>query len=373
MLIVPRTSGVVSADAIGKSASDGVQQRLVDTMTADDGRHVAPLVRGMTPRLLDMYCGAGGCSLGYERSGFEVVGVDLNPKCERHYRRVCAGEFIAADALEYVREHGHKFDAIHASPPCQAHTSLRALQPDKTYPDLIPATRAALIATGKPYVIENVPRAPLGGGSTYLLMLCGTMFGLVTPDGSAEIRRHRLFETNWCFGLRPACQHGGEAISVSGTGLDRKRWLNRCSHCGHTRNHHGGDPEWGTFSSECDACSCAGFVETRPRQVITVAGHDYHSMAARNQRRRGIDGDALTTRTLAEQQRYRRAMNVTGNTPQINTVRNTERETFTADEARYAMGIDLPMIYLSQAIPPAYTAWLGARLIASLDTRPLGV
>lgn len=243
-----------------------------------------------SPRLLDLYAGAGGCSLGYERSGFEVVGVDLNQKCERHYRRVCAGEFIAADALEYVREHGHEFDVIHASPPCQAHTSLRALQPGKTYPDLIPATRAALIATGKPYVIENVPGAPLGGGATYLLMLCGTMFGLVTPDGRAEIQRHRLFETNWCPGLRPACQHGGPTLSI--------------------------------------------------------AGHAHEVVAAR--------------------QRRRRAMSVTGNTPQTNVERNVVRETFTTDEARYAMGIDLPMEYLSQAIPPAYTQWIGRRwLVAS--------
>ena len=251
------------------------------------------------PRLLDLFCGAGGCSEGYRRARFDVTGVDANPKRARHYR---GGAFVCADALAYVAEHGHEFDAIHASPPCQAHSSLRALRKDRDYPDLIPATRAALVAMGKPYVIENVAGAPLGGGDTYLLLLCGTMFGLVTPDGRAEIRRHRLFETNWCFGLRPACQHGESALSVAG----------------------------------------------RARQVITVAGHDYHSMATRNARRR--------------------AMSITGHTPQTNVARNTVRETFSADDARAAMGIDwMPMSALSQAIPPAYTEWIGTRLASHLD------
>lgn len=105
---------------------------------------------------MDLFCGAGGCSMGYHRAGFEVVGVDLHPQKRYPF------EFHQADAIKFCREHGHEFDAIHASPPCQAHSALRALQKGKVYPDLIPATRAAVAATGKPYVIENVPGAPPG-------------------------------------------------------------------------------------------------------------------------------------------------------------------------------------------------------------------
>lgn len=293
-------------------------------------------------KLLDLYCGAGGCSEGYRRAGFEVTGVDSNPRLARLYR---GGHFVLADALEYVREHGHEYDAIHASPPCQAHSSLKALQPGKAYPDLIPATRAALQASGKPYVIENVPRAPLGGGDTYLLMLCGTMFGCITPDGRAEIQRHRLFETNWCFGLRPACQHNGPALQVAGENFHSG---DRCAHCGHAREEHAGDPEWGDRAPECDSCSCAGFVEGRDKQRRVLSLHGDHPRDARVRH-------------------ARRAMSVTGGTPQTNVVHNQVRETFSVADARAAMGIDwMPMKYLSQAIPPAYTHWIGRRLLDAI-------
>ncbi len=131
-------------------------------------------------RLLDLFCGAGGCAVGYHRAGFtEIVGVDIKPQPRYPFT------FIQADALEYVAAHGHEFDCIHASPPCQAYTPLRALQGGKTYPDLVAATRAALIETGRPYVIENVMSAPLQGG----IVLCGGMFGLRTY-------RHRRFESS---------------------------------------------------------------------------------------------------------------------------------------------------------------------------------
>lgn len=258
-------------------------------------------------KLLDLFCGGGGAARGYASAGFEVVGVDANAAARRHY----PFEFHCGDALDYVREHSHEFDAIHASPPCQAYSVTRSLNKGREYPDLVAATREALVATGKPYVIENVPGAPLGGGTSYLLLLCGTMFGLATPDGRAEIRRHRLFETNWCFGLRPQCQHD----------------------------------EW----------------------TITVAGHDIHSMKARRRRRAAlcIAGDhphdpAARHRNQALR---RRALSVTGNTAQINLV----RETFAVEDARAAMGLDLPMRWLSQAIPPAYTRWIGERLRSHLE------
>jgi hypothetical protein len=141
----------------------------------------------MKPRLLDMFCGAGGCSMGYLRAGFEVTGVDLHPQPHYPFR------FIQADAIAYCRKHGHEYDVIHASPPCQAYSITKNLKTAKTsHPDLVAATRAALIRTRKPYVIENVPGSPLINP----LMLCGSMFGL-------GVIRHRLFESSPPHMVRP--------------------------------------------------------------------------------------------------------------------------------------------------------------------------
>lgn len=131
-------------------------------------------------RLLDLFCCEGGASMGYHRAGFDVVGVDLDPRFAKRY----PFEFHAGDAIEFVKEHGHEFDAIHASPPCQSFTKAQRIQ-GNDHPDLIGPTRDALIAAGKPYVIENVPGAPLDDP----IELCGAMFYLSTY-------RHRLFESN---------------------------------------------------------------------------------------------------------------------------------------------------------------------------------
>lgn len=136
------------------------------------------------PRMLDLFCGAGGCSVGYHRAGFDVVGVDIKPMPRYPY------QFIQADALEYVAQHGHEFDAIHASPPCQGYSRMRHVT-GKEYPLMIEDVRAALRSTGKPYIIENVEGAPLVDD----VLLCGTMFGLKTF-------RHRKFETSF-FVLAP--------------------------------------------------------------------------------------------------------------------------------------------------------------------------
>jgi DNA (cytosine-5)-methyltransferase 1 len=133
------------------------------------------------PRLLDLYCGAGGCSVGYSRAGFEVTGVDIKPMPRYPFA------FHQADALEFLAEHGHEYDAIHASPPCQRYSrGSKQSHTGHLHPDLIGATRSALLATGRPYVIENVADAyrTLRAG----LLLCGAMFpGLRTY-------RHRLFD-----------------------------------------------------------------------------------------------------------------------------------------------------------------------------------
>lgn len=135
----------------------------------------------MKLRLLDLYCCGGGASLGYEQAGWEVVGVDIAP--QPNYR----GAFVQADAIEYLLANYQDFDAVHASPPCQQYStaSMQFRVGGKFYPDLIEPTRQALLSTELPYILENVPNAPLISP----IELCGSMFGLRTY-------RHRLFESN---------------------------------------------------------------------------------------------------------------------------------------------------------------------------------
>jgi DNA (cytosine-5)-methyltransferase 1 len=217
-------------------------------------------------RLLDLFCGAGGAAVGYHRAGFdEIVGVDVNR--QRRY----PFEFVQADALEYLAEHGHEFDAIHASPPCQAYTSLRHLT-KKEYPDLVAPTRELLDASGRPWVIENVPGSPLG----YAIFLCGTMFGL-------RVYRHRRFEASFLI-LQP--DHPRHRVLAGAPGTKGGR--------GRKAHYMGG-----------------GFV--------TVAGN-------------------------------------------------------VGSYAGPAMGIDwMTGDELSQAIPPAYTEWIGRRLMQSEELREEGL
>ena len=154
------------------------------------------------PRLLDLFCGAGGAAMGYYRAGFtDIVGVDIKPQPRYPF------EFIQADALEYLAEHGHEFDAIHASPPCQGYSIMNNLpwNRDREYPLLILPTLELLKQTGKPYVLENVMGARRGAkGLTKRGLeehgleagwLCGTMFGL-------PFYRHRLFASSF-FWMQP--------------------------------------------------------------------------------------------------------------------------------------------------------------------------
>lgn len=234
----------------------------------------------MTPKLLDLFCGGGGCAAGYTRAGFRCVGVDISPQKNYPY------EFHQADALEYLREHGHEFDAIHASPPCQAFSALRTMPNAKKHISLVEPIRDLLIASGKQYVIENVPGAPLINP----VMLCGTMFNLGCADG--ELRRHRLFECSF-YVLAPECRHGqavGQVIGAYGGG--------------------GGDAR-------------------KAKRPATV----------------GVWGKSggFSVRDGVQQ--------------------------YSTDERREAMGIDwMTGKELSQAIPPAYTKFIGEYLMAKLTT-----
>jgi DNA (cytosine-5)-methyltransferase 1 len=167
------------------------------------------------PRILDLYCGAGGAARGYQLAGFHVTGIDFRPQ-----PRYAGDEFIQADAIgwltSWLKQSPNIFDAIHASPPCQAHTRLRH-RTGKEYPDLVDETRYLLIESGLPYIIENVPGAPLIDP----VVLCGSMFGLgaTGPDGVwRQLRRHRLFETNWNLVPPTECHHVGQPVGVYGHG-----------------------------------------------------------------------------------------------------------------------------------------------------------
>jgi DNA (cytosine-5)-methyltransferase 1 len=132
------------------------------------------------PHLLDLFSGAGGSARGYQLAGFHVTGVDL-----KRQPRYAGDEFVQADALTFPLD---GFVAIHASPPCQRWANVTAWRGDQAaHPDLLDPIRARLLSEANvPWVIENVPEAPLR--RDYLL--CGSMFGL-------RVKRHRVFETSW--------------------------------------------------------------------------------------------------------------------------------------------------------------------------------
>lgn len=164
-------------------------------------------------RLLDLYCGEGGCGMGYHRAGFDVVGVDNVPRPRYPF------EFIQADALEVLQDVGFtdSFDAIHASPPCKSENPLRHMS-DRDHPDLLTPTLAMLRTMGTPWVVENVEATTKMPGA---LMLCGAAFNLGVTCGDGvyrPLRRHRRFLSN-VFLMGPGCAcDGRQPVGVYGTG-----------------------------------------------------------------------------------------------------------------------------------------------------------
>jgi len=255
------------------------------------------------PRLLDLFCGAGGAAMGYHRAGFdEIVGVDIAPQKNYPF------EFIQADALDYLAEHGTEFDVVHASPPCQGYSIMHNLPwlKGREYPLLILPVMELLERLQKPYAVENVMGARHGakglkkrGLEEHGLQagwLCGTMFGL-------PFYRHRLFATNW-FWMQPG-------------------------HPKHTMNLHPRSERW-MYGGEVKGLpgGSAG-IDTRPRPDLDV-WDDFKS-------RHNVQGEFLN-----------------GNAKGWKS-------------AAGAMDIDwMTKKELTQAIPPAYTEYIGKGLLCSL-------
>jgi len=155
------------------------------------------------PKGLDLFCGAGGCSKGYDEAGFDMTGVDIEPQPHYPY------QFFQADWARYLAEHWQEYDFIHASPPCQAYSGMRRITLARfgvapEHPDLIALVRDKLGQTGKPFVIENVPGAPLHTQ----LVLCAAALGL------PHLARHRHFESNILLMSGPPCQHRRNTYTI---------------------------------------------------------------------------------------------------------------------------------------------------------------
>ena len=178
----------------------------------------------MRPRLLDLFCCAGGAAMGYHRAGFDVIGVDIVPRPSYPFA------FIQTDALTMDPKFLDLFDVIHASPPCQSYSDLAHRNGNgHKWPQLVEPVREMLAATGKLTIIENVEGAPLRDP----VVLCGTMF----PE--LRVIRHRLFEVNFPL-VAPA--HGKHPRVHT---LDKRK------------NHYGKTCEWKDYVQVTGGGNCS--------------------------------------------------------------------------------------------------------------------
>ena len=285
-------------------------------------------------RLLDLYCGAGGAARGYQLAGFHVTGVDNKPQ-----PRYIGQEFVQADALEYLAEHGHEFDAIHASPPCQGYSIMHNLPwlRGREYPLLILPTIGMLEALGKPYVVENVMGAKHGakglkkrGLEAHGLKagwLCGAMFG-------KPFYRHRLFATNWMW-LAPGHPKHLKRIRLGRMLKDRASKIVTIP----TRS--------GNFNPN--------YREENARHIGLPTLIEQQSSAGGLKLREGYEHVEFSMPTLTNWQNVAQ-----GNGVGIGHAKGWRL-------AAEAMGIDwMKREELTQAIPPAYTEFIGRQLQEAL-------
>lgn len=162
--------------------------------------------------VIDLYCGGGGASAGMMQAGASLVtGIDILDQAEYPYW------FFHADVAKVDASYLSRFDFAWASPPCQAYSyaAARWRNTGREWPDLIDMTRSKLLEAGIPFVIENVPGAPIRKD----LMLCGEMFGL-------KVIRHRIFEIHGFDCAQPdhvkhrGMVKDGHYVTVAGHGGD---------------------------------------------------------------------------------------------------------------------------------------------------------
>ena len=311
-------------------------------------------------RLLDLFCGAGGAAMGYSRAGFdEIIGVDIAPQPRYPF------EFVQADALEYLAEHGH--DAIHASPPCQGYSIMHNLPwlRGREYPLLIKPTRDLMIHVGKPWVLENVMGAKWGCKNLENISrligyditdhgmkanwLCGAMFG-------KPFYRHRLFATNWLWLAPGHPKHKsqrprGITSDSRGRGITEQVVANPVN--SEWRQYHDG------------ALNIRPGYEKVPFSYPTIVGERLRangrpkdskiglSVAYRESAGRDSGGLTQPANSLAHWQ---------GNGAPANGVGIGHAKGWHL--AAEAMGIDwMKRDELTQAIPPAYSEFIGTQLL----------
>lgn len=150
-------------------------------------------------KVLDVFSGAGGAAKGYADAGADVTCVDIRKQKRNPFT------FIQADAIEVLSDPDFvsQFDLIHTSPPCQDNSRTKHLRnaQGKSVSELgvnmIPEVKQLLVASGKPWVIENVEGA---GDMDGAITLCGSMFpelSIEDSTGRRWLKRHRLFLTSF--------------------------------------------------------------------------------------------------------------------------------------------------------------------------------